>query len=371
MDKNYYKFKKYKQKYLQLKKKSIDFYNFNDILNRNNYTFNNLKKFNNKYYLSKVDENKDNSYIGTRDEINGFISLINSEVMIGLKKNNNKIPLGKIYNSNVGNEVEFYNNIFKKVSSHKKYKNTFVKMTNLIDNNETKQYMLISELDFPSDIFSIVFNKNNNLGFDIKCSKKIKMVDNKNKSNNFYNLLKNLQNYYADILFTGGGKINNDNLFNILDSILNKYSVVQINNIIQKLENIWSGFVFDNYINMIFIVDNINLSDPFVYKDNNRYMNLFNLNLDQLDTIVKLDNFEKMDHITHKNKKELSIDQLNKLKNNVNQYTFGFINLIFALKSYYIILTNEEINIQQYARKFRIYHKDNNKSFHYYYKQLL
>ena len=100
-------------------------------------------------------------------------------------------------------------------------------------------------------------------------------------------------------------------------------------------------------------------------------MNIFNLNLDQLDPIVKLDNFEKMDHITQKIKRIISIRSLMKIKNNVNQDTFGFINLIFALKSYYIILTNEQINLQQYARKFRIYHKDNNKSFHHYYKKLL
>ena len=81
----------------------------------------------------------------------------------------------------------------------------------------------------------------------------------------------------------------------------------RLKNVIQKLENIWSGFIFDNYINMIFIVDNINLSDPFVYKDNNRYMKVFKKGiLNHLNTIVKLDNFEKIDIITHKNKKELN-----------------------------------------------------------------
>ena len=32
---------------------------------------------------------------------------------------------------------------------------------------------------------------------------------------------------------------------------------------------------------------------------------------------------------------------------------------------------NEDDNLQEYARKFRINHKDNSKSFHNYYKQLI
>ena len=231
--------------------------------------------------------------------------------------------------------------------------------------------MIIYELDLPKDIFSIVFNKNNKFGFDIKCSKKIIQNINSKKEELFNKSFQILQNSYSDIIFSGGGTINKNNLFNVFDFLLKEYSKYQINNIILKLENIWSGFIFDNYINMILIVDNINLSDPFVYKDNNRYMNVFNKELNEDDIITKLDNFDSIDIITSKHKKDLTQEQLNKLKDNVNYYTFGFLNLIFALKSYYITIYNQDNNLQEYARKFRINHKDNSKSFHNYYKQLL
>ena len=369
MDKFHYKYKKYKQKYQLLKNNSEDINIFYNNLNKNNFEFDNFEIFNNKYKLSKINSDKNTSSNNSDKELNGFLSLKNSELMIGLKNENKKMFLGKIFNSSNNNEVEFYNQIYKKSSKNKKYKNIFINFDKLIINQEKNKFMLIYELDLPKDIFSIVFNKNNNFGFDIKCSKKI--IPSKNSKEYLFNKsFQIMQNSYSDIKFSGGGIINN-NLFNVFDSLLKNYNKNQINNIILKLENIWSGFVFDNYINMILIVDNINLSDPFVFKDNNRYMNVFNKELNEDDIITKLDNFNNIDIITTKHKKDLSQEQLDKLKDNVNYYTFGFLNLIFAFKSYYITISDDNINLEEYVRKFRIYHKDDNKSFHHYYKQLL
>jgi len=369
MEKNYYKFKKYKQKYLNLKKNSNDIMLFNNILNKNNYKFNDFNKYNNKYKLKKINLSEDNSNFNSSNELDGFLSIKNNELMIGIKDDNKKIILGKVYNSEDNNEIEFYNDVYKKSSNYKKYNNIFIKMNRLIENED--KFMLIYELDKAKDIFSIKFTKNK-LGFDLNCSKKIEITKDKERVNKFNKIFKLLQNSYSNIKFSGGGIIDQE-LFVVLKSLFEKYNINQVKNIIQKIENIWSGFIFDNYINMIFIVDNINLSDPFVYKDNNRYMKLFNKDVDSedLNTIVKLDNFDNIDIITHKNKKDLNSEQLNKLKDNVNYYTFGFLNLLFSIKSYYVIISNEEINLDEYARKFRIYHKDDTKSFHNYYKQLL
>ena len=371
MEKNYYKFKKYKQKYLNLKKNSNEIILFNDILNKNNYQFNDFNKYNNKYKLKlkKLNLSEDNSNFNSSNELDGFLSIKNNELMIGIKDDEKKkIILGKVYNSEDNNEIEFYNDVYKKSSNYKKYNNIFIKMNRLIENED--KFMLIYELDKAKDIFSIKFTKNK-LGFDLNCSKKIEITEDKERVNKFNKIFKLLQNSYSNIKFSGGG-IMDQELFVVLKSLFEKYNINQVNNIIQKIENIWSGFIFDNYINMIFIVDNINLSDPFVYKDNNRYMKVFNpKGSEHLNTIVKLDNFDNIDIITHKNKKDLNSEQLNKLKDNVNYYTFGFLNLLFAIKSYYVIISNEEINLDEYARKFRIYHKDDTKSFHNYYKQLL
>ena len=372
MNKFYYKYKKYKQKYSLLKKNSYHIETFNNYLNKNNYKFDDFETFNNKYKLKKIDSDKNNYTNNFNKELNGFLSLKNSELMIGLKNENKKITLGKFYSSSYNNEIEFYKKIYQKSVNYKKYKNIFVNINKLITNEEKDKFMLIYELDLPKNLFSIVFNYDNKLGFDIKCSSNLKLKNNNEKSKLFSSIFNKLQNYYSDIKFVGGGEIINDsNLFDVFNNLFEKYNKNQINNIILKLENIWSGFIFDNYINMVLIVDNVNLSDPFVFKDNNRYMNIFNDNLNENDIITKLDNFDNVDIITSKNKKDISQEQLDKLKDNVNLYTFGFLNLIFAIKSYYLTITQEELNLEEYARKFRIYHKDNNKSFHHYYKQLL
>ena len=372
MDKFHYKYKKYKQKYNILKKNSQDINIFNSDLNKNNYEFDNFEIYNNKYKLNKINSVRNTISNNSNKELKGFLSFKNNELMIGLKNDNKKIFLGKIFNSPNNNEVEFYNKIYKKSSNYKKYKNTFINFDKLIINQEKNKFMLIYKLDLPKDIFSITFNNNNKYGFDIKCLNKNILTKNSNKSKEdlFNKSFQIMQNSFSDIKFSGGGIINND-LFNVFNSLLKDYSKNQINNIILKLENIWSGFVFDNYINMILIVDNINLSDPFIFKDNNRYMNVFNKDLNEDDIITKLDNFNNIDIITSDNRKDLSEEQLYKLKNNVNIFTFGFLNLIFAFKSYSITIFNEALNLEEYVRKFRIYHKDDSKSFHHYYKQLL
>ena len=319
MDSNYLKYQKYKLKYILLKENE-PYYNF---LKEKGYSIINFNKDN------TLRLNHTSYTINNRNKDNLFGILLFTDVNINIIFNKKDNDFLAFLDNSLLNK---YYDIVKKIKFNPKYSSLFF---NHYENyNYSDKNILVIENCKDDRMKSIrIYLENDNYKTNIF----------NNNSSEYHNILNKLKSKFSN-------KSNFKN-YSINQDFLSELTKESLESIIDRLECLFFNFVLFNYFNYINIYHNVNLTDPFKYKNNYQYEKY-----KCSDNNVKIGLLPNNEFYYIKKKNKMNDEQMNKL---ILNFTNLYINIIFTLKSYYIFKYNINFNYDDYVKMFNFGDLDN------------